>query len=108
MKKAKYLVCPGAVFSKNDGQEHFISAEQLIRLYKVNPKDCRIFSDDGLSHYGFIRQAKQEGRDETYEECAKIAENCTIDWGILEHEDKCRFQIVNAIRDRAKMCKKTT
>jgi hypothetical protein len=38
----KYLVCPGIVISKSDGDKHYISASDLIRLYKVNPLECKI------------------------------------------------------------------
>ena len=56
---AKYLIVPGWVTSKNDGDKHFISAERLIDLYGINPQDCRIFNDDGKSHRGFIRKADE-------------------------------------------------
>ena len=36
-----YILYPGFVTSKNDGQEHFIGYAQLIELYKVNPQFCR-------------------------------------------------------------------
>jgi hypothetical protein len=38
--KPKYLVKPGYERSKNDGDKHWISADTLIRLYGVNPKEC--------------------------------------------------------------------
>jgi hypothetical protein len=40
--KPKYLVKPGYVFSKSDGDKHWISADKLIRLYQVNPRECVI------------------------------------------------------------------
>lgn len=36
----KYVVCPGFVISKNDGQSRLISFQQLVRLYKINPAEC--------------------------------------------------------------------
>jgi hypothetical protein len=36
----KYLICPGMVTAKKDGDRHYITANQLIRLYKVNPSEC--------------------------------------------------------------------
>lgn len=36
----KYIIHPGNVVSKKDGGMHFISYEQLINLYKLNPKEC--------------------------------------------------------------------
>ena len=38
----RYLLCPGYVTSKHDGQDHFINAQQLARLYGVSLKECRI------------------------------------------------------------------
>lgn len=41
-EKKKYLVCPGKVESVRDGDWHYISAGQLISLYKVDSRDCKI------------------------------------------------------------------
>jgi len=38
-----YLVVPGIVRSKNDGQYHYIDATKLIHLYKVDPKRCVVY-----------------------------------------------------------------
>jgi hypothetical protein len=38
--KAKYLVYPGYVISKNDGEKHYISFMKLIELYRVDPREC--------------------------------------------------------------------
>lgn len=38
----KYLVCPGTVISKIDGDEHYVDAGALIYLYDVDPRDCVI------------------------------------------------------------------
>lgn len=38
-----FLVIPGHVTSINDWEEHFISAGQLIHLYKVDPRECIIW-----------------------------------------------------------------
>lgn len=37
-----YVLCPGYVRSKVDGDEHFIGAPQLAALYGVNINECRI------------------------------------------------------------------
>lgn len=37
---------PGEVKSKNDGDIHFISAQQLARLYGVNYKECHVIYQD--------------------------------------------------------------
>lgn len=39
----KYLIYPGYVTSRNDGERHYISAGQLIRLYRVDPAECIIY-----------------------------------------------------------------
>jgi hypothetical protein len=39
----KYVVKPGWVTSKNDGQQHYIGAMQLIRLYQVDPRLCYVY-----------------------------------------------------------------
>jgi len=41
--KPKYIICPGYVISKTDGQHHYIGAMRLIRLYGVDPRDCFIY-----------------------------------------------------------------
>ncbi len=38
--KKRYLVRPTSVVSMNDGDEHFISAHQLVRLHGVDPREC--------------------------------------------------------------------
>jgi hypothetical protein len=40
--KLKYLVCPGPVTSKTDGQLHSITASELMALYEVDPRECYI------------------------------------------------------------------
>lgn len=41
----KYLICPGEVISQTDGDIHFVSANQLMRLYKVRPDQCIVLPD---------------------------------------------------------------
>lgn len=36
----KYVLCPGYIRSKYDGEDHFISSRALINLYRVNPQEC--------------------------------------------------------------------
>ena len=54
----KYVLCPGDVVSKKDGERHFISAAQLLDLYHVSLKDCFVCSDEkdlrGLCTSGMI------------------------------------------------------
>ena len=40
MSEKKYILCPGWVTSKVDGDQHFINEAQLIRLYGVSPREC--------------------------------------------------------------------
>lgn len=37
----KYFIYPGEVRSKSDGDIHYINGEQLIRLYNLNPSECK-------------------------------------------------------------------
>lgn len=39
----KYLVEGGWVTSKNDGDSHYISTEQLIKLYGVPKSECLMY-----------------------------------------------------------------
>jgi hypothetical protein len=36
----KDFVHPGSIRSKNDGDTHFISFNDLVRLYKLDPANC--------------------------------------------------------------------
>lgn len=36
----KYCLHPGYVISKNDGEKHYITYQQLVGLYKLDPKEC--------------------------------------------------------------------
>ena len=38
----KYVIFPGPVTSKTDGDRHYITAPQLARLYGVDIKLCRV------------------------------------------------------------------
>lgn len=38
----KYFVHPGRVKSLSDGDVHWITGEQLISLYNVDPRECKI------------------------------------------------------------------
>ncbi len=43
--KKKYILHPGKVQSRNDGDIHFICAEKLAELYKVDFRDCIVFNE---------------------------------------------------------------
>lgn len=56
----KYAVHPGPVISKSDGQQHFISGQQLIKLYGLPPEQTKVINNeddargllwDDLEHY---------------------------------------------------------
>jgi len=41
--KKKFVLLPGYVTSQYDGQDHYISAGQLMKLYKVRQEECVIW-----------------------------------------------------------------
>lgn len=41
----KYIIHPGLIRSKNDGQWHYIKYGDLIGLYDVSPRDCRLATE---------------------------------------------------------------
>jgi hypothetical protein len=46
----KYVLCPGDVESKRDGQVHHINARQLASLYQVPMEQC-VVRRSGLSEH---------------------------------------------------------
>jgi len=52
----KYIVFPGEVKSIFDGEIHYISGHQLIRLYKLNPKEVIIANEDRSNLVGINRK----------------------------------------------------
>lgn len=42
--KPRYVLHPGTVRSKSDGDKHFVGAGQLANLYRVNMSDCVVYS----------------------------------------------------------------
>jgi len=49
--KIKYIIDPGYVRSKSDGDVHYISAQQLMKLYNVSPAECLINHVDNWQGY---------------------------------------------------------
>ena len=45
------LLCPGYVTSKNDGDEHYITAGQLKKLYRLDPNKHIISKHRGIPLY---------------------------------------------------------
>lgn len=41
----KYLVIGGTVISKLDGQEHYVNARELCRLYQIDPRECILMEE---------------------------------------------------------------
>ncbi|AWM87351.1 hypothetical protein [Microvirga sp. 17 mud 1-3] len=44
--KPFYVLHPGIVVSRYDGQEHYITAQQLAGLYRVNQNDCAVYRSE--------------------------------------------------------------
>lgn len=42
----KYIVHPGYVTSRSDGDKHYISAGQLMKLYAVKLSECIIITSE--------------------------------------------------------------
>jgi len=42
MKIKKYVVYPGFVRSRSDGDRHYVTSDMLMRLYKVRRAECMI------------------------------------------------------------------
>ena len=42
-----YILHPGYVTSKNDGDEHYVGPCQLMELYRVEPRECIVYADKG-------------------------------------------------------------
>lgn len=41
----RFLVIPGWVFSRNDGDKHWVSIGDLMKLHHVNPDECLVFNE---------------------------------------------------------------
>lgn len=50
-RKKMYAVHPGFINSKNDRQCHYITFEQLCKLYKLSPADCYRWNDEEAGNY---------------------------------------------------------
>lgn len=40
MTKIRYVIYPGYVISRADGDRHWVGYGQLVRLYRLNPAEC--------------------------------------------------------------------
>lgn len=52
--KKRYVVYPGEVRSKADGQVHFVCAADLIRLYEVDHRECIVHRQRQVYDRGYI------------------------------------------------------
>jgi hypothetical protein len=59
----RYLLCPGYVKSKYDGDEHYIGAMRLARLYGVDPRKCGIFEPSWLARSLGLRLDERRYKD---------------------------------------------
>lgn len=46
----KYVIYPGWVGSRNDGDRHFVSSTQLMELHRVAPSECVIMRSGVRPH----------------------------------------------------------
>ena len=53
---ARYLLCPGHVMSKTDGQYHYVDACALARLYGVRMGQCDVRPERMFARYGWRPQ----------------------------------------------------
>lgn len=54
----RYVLCPGMVKSKYDGQRHYIDAMALARLYGVRLNECEIYEPAPQWTETYFRQAE--------------------------------------------------
>jgi hypothetical protein len=70
----KYLLCPGMVTSRTDGDQHYIGVAKLAGLYGVSLFECEVLTYDPLEprslaearkqqHAGLIRLAPRDDGD---------------------------------------------
>lgn len=59
--KKKYVLCPDFVVSKNDGEQHFITAHELARLYGVTFGECYVagWNAGGRQWFGIPKDLPQ-------------------------------------------------
>lgn len=57
--KSKYLLLGGWITSRYDGDDHYIPAKQLAKLYSVDPAECVMINQPiRYEHEEFIRLNK--------------------------------------------------
>lgn len=67
----KYLLLPGIVRSRNDGDYHHIGRRNLIDLYGVKPRDCLLYAPGRIDKKLYAKLIKlyprEDGRYERIE-----------------------------------------
>lgn len=58
--RKKYVVCPGRVVNKDDGQTRYVKADELIRLYGVNGQECAIYEPSPWWPDSYYRMAERQ------------------------------------------------
>ncbi len=53
ISRPRYVLCPGWIMSKNDGDWHYIGAAKLAHCYGVNLRNCLIKLPGQTLHPGF-------------------------------------------------------
>lgn len=61
--KPRYVIFPGYVQSKSDGQHHYLSALRLAFLYGVRLKDCEIYQPQNWWSERHYREAYERNID---------------------------------------------
>lgn len=60
--KPKYVICPGTVTNKTDGQEHYIGPMRLMQLYGVDQRECEIYEPAMWWPQSYYRMAEERQR----------------------------------------------
>ena len=58
--KLKYVIYPGMVRSRTDGQYHYIGSRKLMGLYGVDPSECVVFDPATWWPTSFYRMAEED------------------------------------------------
>ena len=59
---ARYVLCPGYVRSRNDGQRHYVGPMDLARLYGVRIEQCEIYEPAQWWPESYYRMAEERIR----------------------------------------------
>lgn len=61
----RYVLCPGWVTSKNDGDRHYITAEQLAQLYGVPMAECLVYAPQKWWPASLLRREQERCQELT-------------------------------------------